>query len=110
MAESKSNTGPSSERPLARFQERHYSVAEIAEMWNLSRDVVRNLFQKEAGVFVYGDDRSRSKRGYHTIRIPESIVERVYRRSCNPDLTPTRARTYSPAKSGPPIVGAISGP
>jgi hypothetical protein len=70
--------------PLARFQERHYTVGEIAEMWNLSVDVVRKLFQNEPGVFGFGNDRSRGRRGYHTVRIAESVVERVYRRHCNP--------------------------
>lgn len=74
------------------FQQRHYSVAEIAEMWNLSRDVVRKIFETEPGVFVIGNDRSRNKRGYHTLRIPESVAERVHRRLSNPDLTGVRGR------------------
>ena len=32
--------------------ERHYAVTEIAEMWNLSPDKVRELFEREAGVLV----------------------------------------------------------
>ena len=30
---------------LARFQERHYTPAEIAEMWNLSRNVSQEDFR-----------------------------------------------------------------
>lgn len=82
----------SQKRPLARFQERHYSVAEVAEMWNLCRDVVRGIFAEEPGVFKYGSDRRRGKRGYHTLRIPESVLDRVYRRMSNPDLTTSRAK------------------
>ena len=78
--------------PLARFQERHYAVAEIAELWNLSLDVVRKLFEREPGVLVLGDHGSRSKRRYTTLRIPQSVVERVHRRLCNPDLTGVRTR------------------
>lgn len=87
----------------ARFQERHYAVAEISEIWNLSRDLVRKIFEGEPGVLVIGNDSSRRKRGYHTLRIPQSVAERVHRRLCNPDLTSERPRAYSASKSGPPV-------
>lgn len=32
--------------------ERHYTVAEVSEAWNLSADKVRRLFQDEPGVLV----------------------------------------------------------
>ena len=67
--------------PSASFSQRHYTVQEIAEMWNLGPDAVRKLFEEEPGVLVFGDVRgSRSKRRYVTLRIPEHVVERVYRR------------------------------
>lgn len=59
--------------------ERHYAVAEIAEMWNLSVDKVRDLFAHEPGVLVIGEQH-RHKRRYTTLRIPQSVVERVYLR------------------------------
>ncbi len=63
------------------FAERHYSVAEIAALWNLSPDKVRGLFQNEPGVLVFGDAQPRYGRRRHTtLRIPESVAERVYRR------------------------------
>ena len=62
------------------FTERHYTVAEIAARWNLSVDAVRRIFQNEPGVLVLGDQPSRSKRRYTTLRIPESVLERVHRR------------------------------
>jgi hypothetical protein len=93
----------SQKEALARFQERHYTVAEIAEIWSLSREVIRKLFEGEPGVLVIGDDSSRSKRGYHTLRIPESVAERVHRKLSNPDLTPARSRAYPSNKSGPPV-------
>jgi len=61
------------------FAERHYSPAEIAAMWNLSDDAVRKLFQKELGVLVLGCSATH-KRRYTTLRIPESVVQRVHRR------------------------------
>jgi hypothetical protein len=72
--------------PQARFQERHYAVPEVAELWNLSSDVIRKLFEDEPGVMVIGDDARRGKRRYTTLRIPQSVAERVHRRLCNPDL------------------------
>ena len=60
--------------------ERHYAVTEIAEMWNLSPDKVREIFEDEPGVLVIGDRSPRHKRRYVTLRIPHSVLERVHRR------------------------------
>jgi hypothetical protein len=90
--------------------EHHFSVVEIAETWNLSRDVVRKLFEREPGVLVLGNDGSRSKRGYHTLRIPQSVMERVHRRLCNPDLTPDRPQAYPSRKSGHQLPLTTDGP
>jgi hypothetical protein len=60
--------------------ERHYTVAEIAALWNLSGDKVRELFEQEAGVLMIGDRNPRGKRRYRTLRIPQTIVDRVYKR------------------------------
>jgi hypothetical protein len=66
---------------LPRFATRHYTVAEIAQIWNLSDDAVRNIFEKEPGVLMIGDQRPNlRKRRYRTLRIPEDVVERVHRR------------------------------
>lgn len=63
------------------FAERHYAVAEIAAMWNLSPDKVRRLFENEPGVVVLGEEApNRGKRRYRTLLIPESVLERVHRR------------------------------
>jgi len=59
--------------------ERHFSVAEVAAMWNLSKDTVRRMFQDEPGVLVLGGRSSRRKRRYTTLRIPQSVLERVHR-------------------------------
>ena len=60
--------------------ERHYAVTEIAEMWNLSPDKVRELFENEPGVLVLGERSPRHKRRYVTLRIPRSVLERVHHR------------------------------
>lgn len=66
--------------PSGAFSERHYSVAQIAAMWNLSPDAVRKLFQKEPGVLVLDNTEGRHRRRYATLRVPESVVVRVHRR------------------------------
>lgn len=60
--------------------ERHYAVTEIAEMWNLSPDKVREIFEDEPGVLVIGERNPRRKRRYVTLRVPQSVLERVHRR------------------------------
>jgi len=62
--------------------ERHYSVAEVAEMWNFSPNTVRRIFENEPGVVAIGDPRPKfgRRRGKVTIRIPQTVLERVHRR------------------------------
>ncbi len=69
---------------MSRATEPHYSVAEVAEMWKLSPSAVRRLFQREPDVFTIGEPRPKygRRRGKVTLRIPESVLERVYRRRC----------------------------
>ena len=59
--------------------ERHYSVADIAKMWALSEKTVRRMFEGEEGVLQWGSPETRRKRGYITLRIPESVLLRVHR-------------------------------
>jgi hypothetical protein len=82
----------SQEKPLAQptgtsigvvssaHSERHYAVTEIAEMWSLSPDKVRELFESEPGVLVIGERSPRHKRRYVTLRIPQTVLERVHSR------------------------------
>jgi hypothetical protein len=60
--------------------ERHWDVASIALLWNVSRDTVRRMFQNEPGVLVLGGLSKGRKRRYTTLRIPQSVLERVYRK------------------------------
>ena len=71
---------PPTESETPRFAVRHYSVREIAKMWGLSDDLVRRQFEHEPGVVTIGASRTDEKRKYHTLRIPQDVVERVYRR------------------------------
>ena len=67
--------------------ERHYSVAEVATLWNLSQDTVRRLFLNEPGVLVLGDLNPRRSRRYVTLRIPQHVLERLYRHYSNAPKT-----------------------
>jgi hypothetical protein len=60
--------------------EKHFSVAELAELWSLSEQTIRRIFSGEPGVIEWGHNERRFKRGYKTLRIPESIVQRVHGR------------------------------
>ncbi len=62
--------------------EKHFQVPEIAELWGLSPDTVRKMFKDEPGVLKFGSSETRNKRGYVSLRIPESVVARVYARRC----------------------------
>jgi hypothetical protein len=100
-----------SDRNPARFRERHYSVADVGEMWNLSPQVIRELFEREPGVLVIGDDGTRSKRRYRTLRIPETVMERVHRRLSNPDLVPVRpSLAYNYSSRDQRLLEATGGP
>ncbi len=62
--------------------ERHYSVAQIAELWGWSDTKVREVFSDEPGVL---QSKLRAplrahKREKVTLAIPESILLRVHRR------------------------------
>jgi hypothetical protein len=69
------------EPPAPAFAEKHYSAAEIAELWGLSVDSVRRIFAREPGVLMIRNDGRRvGKRNYVTLRIPAPVAERVHRR------------------------------
>jgi len=58
----------------------HYTVHEIAKKWHLSETVVRTLFRDEPGVITLDRPERRFKRAYCTLRVPESVAERVHTR------------------------------
>jgi hypothetical protein len=60
--------------------EKHYSVIDVAKLWGLSENTIRRMFTGEPGVVEWGNEESRFKRAYKTMRIPESVLQRVHRR------------------------------
>jgi AraC-like DNA-binding protein len=76
------DTNGATRQPIAESLPGHYfSVREIADRLNLSPDSVRKLFQNEPGVLVLGDQSTKHKRRYTTLRIPEPVLHRVLRRN-----------------------------
>ena len=57
---------------------RLYTPGQLAELWQLSEQSIRRLFQDEPGVFKIGNPNPRGRRGYITLRIPGAVVERVF--------------------------------
>lgn len=60
--------------------ERHFTPQELADMWKVSVQTVREIFEREEGVLKIGRDGTRTRRRYKTLRIPESVAERVHTR------------------------------
>ena len=63
---------------MAAALERHYTADEVAAMWRLDATTVRKIFRDEPGVLKIGEQHRRAKRGYVTLRIPESVVRRFH--------------------------------
>lgn len=66
--------------------ERHYTVAEVAEKWGLSRTTIIQAIRNEPGVIAVGTKKLRRS-------IPESVAVRVHERLENQRLqavTPRR--------------------
>lgn len=77
------------------FAERHYTVNELAAMWRLSGEFVRQLIQHEPGVTEWVRQQP-GRRRYRVLRIPQSVAERVYRRALGKASEEVRAFANSP--------------
>lgn len=60
--------------------ERHYTPLEVADFWRVDVELVRRIFRDEPGVMVLQSPQKQGKRSYKTIRIPQSVLERVHKR------------------------------
>jgi hypothetical protein len=61
--------------------EKHYTIYEIAELWTISPEKVRRLFQDAPGVLKIGDRApltKRKTRPHVMLRIPQSVLERFH--------------------------------
>ncbi len=60
--------------------EKHFSVADLSKAWGLCAETIRVIFADEPNVLRIGHGDKRGKRRYVTIRIPESVANRVHAR------------------------------
>jgi hypothetical protein len=60
--------------------ERHFKPEELGKLWGLSANAIRALFEEEVGVLKIIRNEQLHKRKYTTLRIPESVAERVHAR------------------------------
>jgi uncharacterized ubiquitin-like protein YukD len=54
--------------------ERHYTAREIADLWKVSDDTIRKLFENVHGVLKISQPPRRGRRSYVSLRIPESVL------------------------------------
>jgi hypothetical protein len=73
-------SGPSAGPAIELAREKHYSIIEIAELWALSEKTVRKIFEREPGVIHWSTEEKLHKRGYRTLRVPETVLHRVHRK------------------------------
>jgi len=57
-----------------------YTPAELAQAWEVSVATIRRLFESEDDVLKHGEENPKRKRRYVTLRIPQAVALRVYRR------------------------------
>ena len=58
--------------------EKHFTVTEVASLWQLSEDTIRKIFRDQPGVLKIGSEETRRKRGYIVLRIPETVLQKVH--------------------------------
>jgi hypothetical protein len=58
--------------------EKHYSIKEIAETWNLSEQSVRRIFEPRSDVLKISGPTVTGRRRYVTLRVPASVLARVH--------------------------------
>jgi hypothetical protein len=59
--------------------ERHYTVAEVAQMWGWSETKVRDTFREAEGVLQSNLRTLRPRKRNHVVlRIPQSVLLRVH--------------------------------
>jgi hypothetical protein len=102
--------------PAVDITEKHFSVLELAEFWNVHPNTIRNLFAHVPDVvrICLPSKEKRDKHGnlvaprrYITVRIPQSVAERVLRGLRG--LGPRQTITVEKAAPKPTIDPALTG-
>lgn len=66
--------------------ERCYTINDLCEILKMSFSRVRALVKDEPGVLRFASEGKRAPGRPTMYRIPESVVERILRRSANPAM------------------------
>jgi hypothetical protein len=76
----------------ADFLEKHYTLTELGKAWHMSRRSLREWFVDEPGVLKFGADKLKKGRSkvFVSLRVPESVARRVYRRKTGQEVQPLR--------------------
>jgi hypothetical protein len=64
--------------------EKHYTINDLTELLSMSFERTRQLVKDEPGVLRFTRESAGKRRTRTMYRIPESVVERILRRSANP--------------------------
>lgn len=59
----------------------HFTVQELAALWGLGVDKIRELFENEPDLIKLKNPPKKGQRAYVTLRIPEAVAARVQRRN-----------------------------
>ena len=72
------------------FLEPHFTLGELAKAWHMSRRSIHPWFINEPGVIKYGAGKlNKARKSTHvSLRIPESVARRVYRRITGSEFSP----------------------
>jgi hypothetical protein len=64
------------------WPEKHYTIPQLSRAWGVSRPTLTDWFANEVDVIRFGEDKLRRgrRRTYVSVRIPEPVALRVYRR------------------------------
>ncbi len=58
--------------------EKHYTPDQLAELWHVAANTVRRWCEESGGVLKIDRPERLHKRGYKSLRIPESTATRIY--------------------------------
>jgi len=67
---------PNKMNPAMSADERHFTPQQLAELWGVDVETIRNIFRNEPGVLKI----SNASKLRVTLRIPKPVAERVHRR------------------------------
>lgn len=69
------------DRPEPHVKGSHFTVQELAALWGLGVDKIRELFENEPDLIKLKNPPKKGQRAYVTLRIPEAVAARVQRRN-----------------------------